>query len=130
MPLTDTQVRQARPKEKVYKLRDERGLLLLVRPTGAKWWRLRYKFQGKENMPSLGVYPDVSLSMARDRRDVARRSIADGKDPRWSHRWLGLWHPPESARLPGHIEELPEVRPVDELAPRLLLAIGCPVSRV
>jgi hypothetical protein len=81
MPLTDTAVRQARPKEKVYKLRDERGLLLMVRPTGAKWWRLRYKFQGKENMLGLGVYPDVSLSMARDRRDAARRMIADGKDP-------------------------------------------------
>jgi integrase len=79
--LTDTQVRQARPKEKVYKLRDERGLLLMVRPTGAKWWRLRYKIQGKENMLSLGVYPDVSLSMARDRRDAARRLIAEGKDP-------------------------------------------------
>lgn len=79
--LTDTQVRQARPKEKEYKLRDERGLLLLVRPTGAKWWRLRYKFQGKENMLSLGVYPDVSLSMARDRRDAARRLIANRIDP-------------------------------------------------
>jgi integrase len=81
MPLTDTQVRQARPKEKEYKLRDERGLLLLVRPTGAKWWRLRYKFQGKEKMISLGVYPDVSLYMARDRRAAARRLIADGEDP-------------------------------------------------
>jgi hypothetical protein len=81
MPLTDIAVRQARPREKVYKLRDERGLLLMVRPTGAKWWRLRYKSQGKENMLSLGVYPDVSLSMARDRRDAARRLIADGKDP-------------------------------------------------
>ena len=81
MPLTDVQVRQARPKDKVYKLRDERGLLLMVRPTGAKWWRLRYKIQGKENMLSLGVYPDVSLSMARDRRDTARHLIADGKDP-------------------------------------------------
>ena len=59
MPLTDVQVRQARPKDKVYKLRDERGLLLMVRPTGAKWWRLRYKIQGKENMLSLGVYPDA-----------------------------------------------------------------------
>jgi hypothetical protein len=57
MPLTDVQVRQARPKDKEYKLSDERGLLLVVRPTGAKWWRLRYQFQGKEQMISLGVYP-------------------------------------------------------------------------
>jgi hypothetical protein len=61
MPLTDVQVRQARPREKVYKLRDERGLLLMVRPTGAKWWRLRYKFQGKENLLTLGTCPDVSF---------------------------------------------------------------------
>ena len=81
MPLTDVQVRQARPKEKEYKLSDERGLLLVVRPTGAKWWRLRYQFQGKEQMISLGVYPDVSLSMARDRRDASRRLVADGKNP-------------------------------------------------
>jgi len=83
MSLTAVQVRQARPKDKVYKLRDERGLLLMVRPTGAKRWRLRYKIQGRENMLSLGVYPDVSLSisMARERRDEARRLIADGKDP-------------------------------------------------
>jgi hypothetical protein len=79
--LTDVTVRQARPKEKEYKLSDQRGLLLVVRPTGAKWWRLRYPFQGKEKMISLGVYPDVSLSMARDRRDAARRMVADGKDP-------------------------------------------------
>ena len=61
MALTDVGVRQARPKEKEYKLSDERGLLLVVRPTGAKWWRLRYRFQGSEKMISLGVYPDVSL---------------------------------------------------------------------
>lgn len=81
MPLTDITVRQARPKQKEYKLSDERGLLLVVRPTGPKSWRLRYQFQGKEKMISLGVYPDVSLSMARDRRDAARRLVADGKDP-------------------------------------------------
>ena len=81
MPLTDVTVRQARPKEKEYRLSDERGLLLVVRPTGAKWWRLRYRFQGRHQMISLGVYPDVSLSMARDRRDAARRLLADGKNP-------------------------------------------------
>jgi len=82
MPLTDVTVRQSRPKEKEYRLSDERGLLLVVRPNGAKWWRLRYQFQGKEQMISLGVYPDVSLSMARERRDAARRVIADGKNPK------------------------------------------------
>jgi hypothetical protein len=52
----------------------------MVRPTGAKWWRLRYRFQGGHQI-SLGVYADVSLSMARDRRDAARRLLADGKNP-------------------------------------------------
>jgi hypothetical protein len=80
MALTDTQVRQARPKEKEYKLSDERGLLLVVRPNGARWWRLRYRFQGKEKMIRLGVYPDASLSMARDRRDAARRLLAGKAD--------------------------------------------------
>ena len=81
MPLTDVTVWQARPKEKEYRLSDEWGLLLVVRPNGAKWWRLRYQFQGKEKMISLGISPDVSLLMARDRRDAARRLVADGKDP-------------------------------------------------
>ena len=80
-PLTDITVRQARPKEKEYKLSNERGLLLVVRPTAATWWRLRDRFQGREKMISLGIYPDVSLSIARDRRDASRRLVADGKDP-------------------------------------------------
>ena len=79
--LTDTQVRQARPKDKFYSLTDGRGLSLMVRPTGAKWWRLRYRIQRKHQTIRLGVYPDVSLSMARDRRDDARRLLADGKNP-------------------------------------------------
>jgi hypothetical protein len=77
MPLTDTAVRQARPKEKVYKLRDERGLLLMVRPTGAKWWRLRYKIQGKENMLSLGVYPIHGELLTTRNSPVAMRSDQD-----------------------------------------------------
>jgi len=60
--LTDVVVRQARPKEKEYKLSDQRGLLLVVRPTGVEWWRLRYKIQGRENMPSLRVHRNVSCA--------------------------------------------------------------------
>jgi hypothetical protein len=73
MALTDVAVRQARPRPKEYKLSDERGLLLLVGPNGRKGWRLRYKFEGREKMLSFGTYPEVSLSMARERRDAARR---------------------------------------------------------
>jgi len=81
MPLTDVAVRNIKPGPKTVRLRDERGLYLEVSPKGGKWWRLRYTFQGKENMLSLGVYPDVSLKDARERRDEARKLIANGIDP-------------------------------------------------
>jgi integrase len=81
MPLTDTTVKNAKPDAKPAKLFDERGLFLLVTPTGAKWWRFRYRFEGKEKLLSLGVYPDVGLKDARTRRDDARKLLANGVDP-------------------------------------------------
>ena len=81
MPLTDTTIRNAKPRVKPYKLFDEKGLFLLVTPTGGKWWRLKYKFYSKEKLLSLGVYPDVSLKDARTRRDVARKLLAGDIDP-------------------------------------------------
>ncbi len=81
MPLADTAIRNAKPGAKPAKLFDERGLFLLVTPTGGKWWRLRYKFDGKEKLLSLGVYPDVGLKEARTRRDAARKLLADDIDP-------------------------------------------------
>ncbi len=81
MPLTDTSIRNAKPGVKPIKLFDERGLFLLVTPTGGKWWRFRYMFDGKEKLLSLGVYPDVSLKDARERRDEARKLVANGVNP-------------------------------------------------
>jgi len=81
MPLTDIAIRNAKPGSKPIKLFDERGLYLELSPTGGKWWRLKYRFDGKEKRLSLGVYPDVSLKDARDRRDAARKLLADGVDP-------------------------------------------------
>ena len=81
MPLTDTAIRKVKPKEKTFKKFDERGLFLLVTPSGGKWWRLKYRFGGKEKGHSLGVYPDVSLKEARERRDEARKQVAAGIDP-------------------------------------------------
>ena len=81
MALTDTAVRKAKPRTKPIKLFDERGLFLLVAPNGGKWWRFRYRFDGKEKLLSLGIYPDVGLKAARDRRDEARKQVADGIDP-------------------------------------------------
>ena len=81
--LTPSAVTNAKPRAKPYKLADERGLFLLVRSNGSRWWRFKYRRPGthKENLLSLGVYPDVSLRKARERRDEARRLLADGIDP-------------------------------------------------
>jgi integrase len=81
MPLSDTAIRKAKPKESPYKLADEKGLFLLVAPSGGRWWRLKYRFGGKEKLLSLGTYPEVGLKDARDRRDAARKLLADGTDP-------------------------------------------------
>lgn len=81
MSLTATSIRNARPGEKPQRLFDGGGLYLEVAPSGGKWWRLKYRFGGKEKRLSLGVYPEVSLKMARERRDEARRLLADAIDP-------------------------------------------------
>lgn len=79
--LTDTAIRTARPREKVYRLDAERGLWLEITPEGGKRWRFRYRFGGKEKLLSMGLYPDVGLAEARDRRDEARKLVANGVDP-------------------------------------------------
>lgn len=79
--LTETRVRAAKPRTKPYKLFDERGLYLLINPNDSRWWRLKYRLNDKEKLLSLGVYPDVSLKRAREKRDDARKLIADGLDP-------------------------------------------------
>jgi len=81
MSLTNTTIRSVKPSGKTVKLFDERGLYLEVSPSGGKWWRLKYRYEGKEKRLSLGVFPDVSLKEARDRRDAARKLLADGVDP-------------------------------------------------
>src|SRR3546814_3579273 len=81
MPLSDVVIRNAKPREKPFKMGDSLGLFLLVQPSGGKLWRLKYRINGREKKFALGVYPDVSLSDARRRRDEARRLLADGKDP-------------------------------------------------
>ncbi len=81
-PLSPSAVANAKPQAKPYRLPDGRGLFLLVQPSGAKWWRWKYhRLDGRENILSLGTYPDVSLRKARDRCDEARKLVADGIDP-------------------------------------------------
>lgn len=65
MALTDIKIRSAKPEAKAYKLTDGDGMFLLIHPNGSKYWRLRYRFGGKEKMLALGVYPEVLLADAR-----------------------------------------------------------------
>jgi integrase len=81
MPLTNTAVTHAKPKDKAYKLSDDKGLFLLVHPNGSKYFRFKYRIGGTEKLLALGVYPDVSLADARRRRDEARKLLANGVDP-------------------------------------------------
>lgn len=76
MALTNTALRNAKPQTKAYRLYDELGLYIQVSPTGGKWWRFKYRFEGKEKLLSLGIFPDVSLSEAREKRNAARKLLA------------------------------------------------------
>lgn len=81
MPLTDVAIRKAAPREKPYRLADGGGMYLEVSPSGGKYWRLKYRFLGKEKRLALGVYPDVPLAAAREKREDARKKLAAGVDP-------------------------------------------------
>ena len=81
MALTDTAVRNAKPKDKPYKLADAQGLYLLVNPKGSKLWRIKYRMNGVERKLALGGYPDITLAGARTARDTARKQMAEAVDP-------------------------------------------------
>lgn len=81
MALCDMAIKKAKPREKIYTLKDADGLYLEIKPSGKKYWRLRYWIDSKENRLSLGEYPLISLAEARSRRDDKRRMIKDGVDP-------------------------------------------------
>ena len=81
MPLTVTEIKAFKPKEKSYKKADSKGLYVEVPSNGSKLWRLKYRFGGKEKRLALGSWPEISLAKARELRDDARRKIAEGIDP-------------------------------------------------
>lgn len=81
MPLTEVECKNAKRAEKPYKLTDEKGMYLEVMPTGAKYWRLQYRHAGKQKRLALGVYPEVSLKEAREKRQDTRTLISSGIDP-------------------------------------------------
>ena len=81
-PLTETQIKNAKAKEKTYTLSDGAGMYLEINKNGGKWWRFRYNHNDKTKKVSLGIYPDVTLANARAKRDTARNILANGdKDP-------------------------------------------------
>lgn len=79
--LTETAIKNAKPKEKPYKLSDSGGLYAEITPTGGKHWRMKYRYDGKEKKLSIGSYPTISLKLARDARDQAKEKLAQGIDP-------------------------------------------------
>lgn len=147
--LSDTTIRSAKPKDKAYLLRDGGGLWLVVEPTGRKWWKLRVVFAKKENSFALGDYPEASLSLAREKRDVARKQIAEGIDPgitrkmekaqqsggntfeavarEWYDRHLSRWSKSYAASIISRLEKdvFPYIgsRPTGELTPPEVLAV-------
>ena len=81
MALTDPTVKQAKPRDKIYRLADEKGLYLEVNPNGSRYWRHKYRFNGKEKRMAYGVYPEVSLKEARLKRDDTRKLLSENIDP-------------------------------------------------
>ena len=79
--LTRLQIESIEPPKKTLRLFDGRGLYVEFAPSGGRWWRLKYRFGGKEKRISLGIYPDVGIKEARDKREAARQQIAAGIDP-------------------------------------------------
>ena len=81
MALTDVAIKKARPKETPYKLSDAGGMFLWVTPSGGRSWRWSYRHQGKQKLMAFGLYPDVPLSLARERHAQVRKLLAQGIDP-------------------------------------------------
>ena len=79
--LTELTIRQAKPKLKQYKLFDGGGMFLLVHPNGSKYWRMKFNFEDKSKLASFGVWPDVSLKEAREKRYEEKKKIKDGINP-------------------------------------------------
>ena len=79
--LTELKIKQAKPKEKQYKLTDGEGMYLRIYPNGSKYWQLQYWFEGKQKVLSFGVWPEVGLTEAREKRVETRKKRKQGIDP-------------------------------------------------
>ena len=151
MSLTDIKIKQAKPRDKDYKLADAKGLFLLVTKKGAKYWRLKYRFMGKEKLLSIGVYPSVSLKQARKASSLAKDQLEQGIDPsqakkakkaaqteeqlnnfetiaiEWHKQQSTNWSPSYTDKVFRAIEKdlLPHIGtlPLDDITPPKLLAV-------
>ncbi|HVW66025.1 MAG TPA: integrase arm-type DNA-binding domain-containing protein [Nitrosospira sp.] len=151
MKLNDMAVRKAKPEAKPYKMADGGGMYLEVMPSGSKYWRFKYRFGGKEKRLAFGVYPDVSLSLARSRRDDARKLLANEVDPgvvkkqskraskesaansfeaiarEWFAKFAIEWAPSHADKIISRLENdvFPWMgsRPISEIKPMELLAV-------
>jgi integrase len=149
--LTDTKVRSVKSREKSYKIADGRGLFLVIKPNGSKYWRFRYHFGSKEKLLAIGIYPDVSLADARRKRDEARKLLADDTDPgiakqlkkrakilaaensfesiarEWNIKFASKWTPEHGAKILLRLEKdiFPWLghRPIIEITAPELLAV-------
>src|SRR3989338_2053816 len=81
MSITDVTAKNAKPQEKLYKIPDGNGMFLSVRPNGGKYWQMNYRFAGKGKTLSFGIYPEVTIKEARDKREAARKLLREGIDP-------------------------------------------------
>lgn len=151
MPLTDTAIKNTKPSSKPVRLFDGGGLYLEVSPAGGKLWRLKYRFDTREKRLSLGVYPEVSLKNARERRDEARKLLANGIDPgeakkaikqaregrsansfeviarEWFAKFKSTWAPSHSERILVRLEQdvFPWLggKPIANITPSMVLDI-------
>ena len=152
-PLSDAQIKNAKPQEKDYKLMDGFGLFLLITPTNGKLWRFDYRFDNKRKMLALGAYPSVTLAEARQRREDAKKLLANGIDPgamkktlkstgkelaantfeviarQWHLKFsaAGKWSPTHAADIMHRLEKdiFPPLgsRPISEIKPKELLTV-------
>lgn len=157
MPLTNASVKAAKPRSKPYKLADAQGLYLMVSPTGARYWRLKYRYGGKEKLLALGVFPEISLSDARDAKETARSLLRAGTDPgtqrkadraraaqsasnafeavarEWVEKRGGIWKRSHAARVLGSLEAnvFPALgaKPVHEISAREMLDVLRTIER-
>lgn len=151
MALTDTQIRQSKPQQTDSWLTDEKGLRLLVKPNAAKYWRLKYRYMGKQKTLALGVYPVVSLKEAREGVAEAKRLLAKGVDPgqqkqtekqqlrlnsensfaalakEWWEHQKGTWKEDHANRVWGRLRDdvLPTLgnQPIGEIQPQQIISV-------